>query len=734
MIGLLKRLFKPIGKQFGKFRAWTKRHNITPFNRGASKTHTGVRIALGSAFVLAMAVAAAAGEAPVWLRFLEHYGYDARLRLFAERTVHPRVVIIDIDEKSLREQGRFPWSRDRLELLMDKAFDHYGVAVMGIDFVFSEPDTSSGWNVLESLAADELKGQQGFTAKVATLKPTLDYDARFARAIQDRPVVLGFAWSETKERVGALPPPLFSLPEETAAQFEPIGLTVGYTANLPILQKAAPSGGHFAPVIDADGSIRRVPLIMRKDDEFHQSLALGVARVATGNFPIFPSTPVQHGSPAHLYFPSIGFLGKPIELDYKMSVHVPYRGPQGSIEYLSATDVMNMRLPKNALADKVVFLGTSAAGLRDLRLTPMGVDYPGVEVHANLAAGLLDGTIKAQLPNRVEANAAVMVILGLGLAILIPLLTPGSATALLLLVSGGFIGYVFHAWVNQNLILDMVAAVVTMIGVFLINAGYGFFTDWRTKRQMSVKLAAVKQEMEIGKRMQMSFLPSGVPDTEGRVNLASLMVPAKEVGGDFYDYFVAEPGKLSMVIADVSGKGVSAALFMAISRTLLRRIKKQVSDPADLICELNDQLATDNENMMFVTTFYGELNYQTGVFTYVNAGHNPPVLIKPDGTVEYFPLTKTMALAAMEGLPYNAETIQLAPGSTILYYTDGVTEAQNARGDLYGEDRLLATVRKLRVDVEMTEYTKAVLADVRLFERGAPQADDITCLAVRWVG
>jgi CHASE2 domain-containing sensor protein len=730
----MKAQVKWIKKRFGALQAWAKRHHISPFNRGASKAHTGVRIGAGVAFVLAMAIAAAAGEAPVWLRFMEYYSYDARLRLFAEKTVHPRVVIIDIDEKSLREQGRFPWSRDRLELLMDKAFDHYGIAVMGVDFVFSEPDASSGWNVLEQLSTGELKGQPGFAQQVEKLKPSLDYDARFARSLEGRPVVLGFAWSETKDRVGALPPPLFSLPEDTAAQFEPLGRPVGFTANLPLLQKAAASGGHLAPDIDADGSIRRVPLIMRKDDEFHQSLALGVARMATGNFPIFPSTPVQHGSPPHMYFPSIGFLGKPIELDYKMAVHVPYRGPQGSIQYISATDVMNTRLDKSVLANKVAFLGTSAAGLRDLRLTPMGVDYPGVEVHANLTAGLLDGTIKAQLPNRVEANAAVMVILGLALAILIPLLTPSAATALMLTVSSGFIVYVFYAWLNQNLILDMVATVVTMLGVFLFNAGYGFFTEWRTKRQMSVKLAAVKQEMEIGKRMQMSFLPTSVPDTEGRVKLASMMVPAKEVGGDFYDYFIPEPGKLSMVIADVSGKGVSAALFMAISRTLLRRIKKQFSDPAEMICELNDQLATDNENMMFVTTFYGELNYTTGVFTYVNAGHNPPVLIKADGTVEYFPLTKTMALAAMEGLPYMAEELQLTPGSTIIYYTDGVTEAQNAAGDLYGEDRLLKVMRALPIDVEMSQYTKAVLEDVRVFEKGAPQADDITCLAVRWMG
>jgi phosphoserine phosphatase RsbU/P len=247
------------------------------------------------------------------------------------------------------------------------------------------------------------------------------------------------------------------------------------------------------------------------------------------------------------------------------------------------------------------------------------------------------------------------------------------------------------------------------------------------------KLAGLQQELEIARRMQLSILPLTAPNLPN-VEVASLMIPAKEVGGDFYDYFMLDEAHLAVIVADVSGKGVPAAFFMAISRTLMRGIARYEKRPAAMISELNDQLAADNEQTMFVTAFYGVLELATGRFVFVNCGHNPPALLDGRGGSTYFPKTRSMALAVMDGLDFIEETVTLQPGETLVLFTDGVTEAQDAQGTLYGEARLHAALIRLDRNVMTRVIPSEILHDIRAFERGAAQADDITCVALRYTG
>lgn len=249
------------------------------------------------------------------------------------------------------------------------------------------------------------------------------------------------------------------------------------------------------------------------------------------------------------------------------------------------------------------------------------------------------------------------------------------------------------------------------------------------------RLAGLEQELQIAAQVQLSILPRQQPQ-DARVQLHCHITPAREVGGDFYDYFFIDDTHLGFVIADVSGKGVPAALFMTITRTLLKATAQFIAEPTQCLGQLNDLLAAENEQMMFVTLFYGVLQLESGQLRYVNAGHNPPYLLRADGGVSVLPRTGGMAVAVSEGFPYRAGSVELGAGDQLFLYTDGVTEAFDPDGQEYGDQRLERTLRTLMAEPghAPAQIAAGVLADVHAFERGAPQADDITCVALRYTG
>ena len=243
---------------------------------------------------------------------------------------------------------------------------------------------------------------------------------------------------------------------------------------------------------------------------------------------------------------------------------------------------------------------------------------------------------------------------------------------------------------------------------------------------------ALQQELDIARKIQRSILPDSVaPRPEFAI--CGRMITAKEVGGDFYDFFYVAPNRLAVAIADVSGKGVPAAFFMAIARTMLKAIALLTDRPGDCVRKLNDLLSADDNQGMFVTLVYGVLDLDSGRFTYVNAGHNAPVLIGADGTVAPLDYTQGMALAVLDGQAYAEREITLAPGDSLFLYTDGITEAMNTDGALFTEDRLIDCLRE-QGDTPVDEVADHVIAAVKQFEDEADQADDISCVVLRLRG
>ena len=243
-----------------------------------------------------------------------------------------------------------------------------------------------------------------------------------------------------------------------------------------------------------------------------------------------------------------------------------------------------------------------------------------------------------------------------------------------------------------------------------------------------------EKEMAMATAIQTNVLPSTFPpypNLVDRIDIYALMLTAKEVGGDFYDFFFVSRDKLALVVADVSGKGVPAALFMMRAKATLQGLLKSGCGIAEAVGAANDRLADSNEANMFVTAWIGVVDLATGKMEYVNAGHNPPLVKRAAGTVEYLVGKCGPPLAAMSGVSYRQKELVLSSGEGILLYTDGVTEAVNPLMELYGEERLLRTTQGLLGDSESSAVLKGIERSVRVFANGAEQADDITMLAFK---
>ena len=464
------------------------------------------RIAIGI-----LVVAAFVGHAAEWYRLpllhhLEALTYDARLTLTMPGTMDERIVIVDIDEKSLRPredggEGRWPWPRNRLALMMDNLFDKYGAWIVGFDVVFAEPDESSGLNVLRELARGPLKDDASFRSALTQIEPQLSYDRLFADRIRQRPVVLGYYFSPERGAAvsGALPRPV--LPAGTfAGKNIPFFSAQGYGGNLPELIKAAGAAGHFNPYTDPDGVSRRVPMLVEYKGAYYEPLALSMVRVVLGM-----TAAAKGGSTATITLPQVvpgypaeaiwsrGYQGLEwlqvgplrIPVDDQVTALVPYRGRQGSFKYLPAVDVIQGKVDPADLKGKIVLVGTTAPGLFDLRSTPVASVYPGVEIHANLIGGMLDQRIKQKPPYVLGAEILLLLLTGLAMTFALPLLTPDRqalAWAAVLLGAVASNVAVFH---YGDLVLPLASGLVMATLLFILSMAYGFFVEARGKRQIT---------------------------------------------------------------------------------------------------------------------------------------------------------------------------------------------------------------------------------------------------------
>jgi len=452
-----------------------------------------VRIAIGLAITFFFIGHAARFYQVPFITQLDNIIYDARLQVTMPRGVDPRIIVLDIDEKSLGEIGRWPWSRNVMADLVNKLFDKYGIAVLGFDVVWAERDTSSGIDTLDALAQKDLKQTAGFQELYQRLRPALDNDGLFGQSIKGRPVVLGYYFNaeENAVRANAIPDPV--LPKGTFAGRN-IGFFPwqGYTGNLPIYQRNAAGAGHFNPKVDDDGVSRRVPMLLEFEGAYYEPLSLAMVRTYLGLLSNGATPKVEPGYPperflqkgyAGLEWIKVGPLSIPV--DDTASALIPYRGKRSSFPYLSLADVIKDRVKPEQLKGKIALVGASAPGLLDLRSTPVESVYPGVEIHANLIAGMLDGKVKQKPPYMLGAEVVLLIFGGVVLTFLIPLLAPLWASAAAVTGMVLITLFDFWLWSSGGLVLPLAASLLMTATLYTVNMAYGYFVEARSKRHIT---------------------------------------------------------------------------------------------------------------------------------------------------------------------------------------------------------------------------------------------------------
>lgn len=258
--------------------------------------------------------------------------------------------------------------------------------------------------------------------------------------------------------------------------------------------------------------------------------------------------------------------------------------------------------------------------------------------------------------------------------------------------------------------------------IFLQNSISDYIGQLKTTKSDNERM---ESELNVARTIQMGMLSTNFPP-----QLHAMLKPAKEVGGDLYD-FIRKGDVLHFAVGDVSGKGVPASLVMSITRAMLHFVATLDLSLNESVSRINNSVVDSNSNDMFVTLFIGRINLKTLQMDYCNAGHNPPILILPDGKPQFLPVKSNLAAGFLEQFPYEDEHIDLVPGTRLVAYTDGVTEAENSRLELYGEDRLLEDIAQLKADMDEKAVVEHIYRSVKSFTGNHPQSDDITIMSIK---
>ncbi|UCE30895.1 MAG: CHASE2 domain-containing protein, partial [Burkholderiales bacterium] len=407
---------------------------------------------------------------------LDRMLYDARLKLHRVQA-QPRVVIVDIDEKSLAAQGRWPWSRQSIARLTEQLAGRGDAAVIGFDIVFAEPEGVDRLALIDRMAADPAFSQvRGELQKMAS---ELDHDRQLATVLEQRPVVLSYYFTSDRggRTAGSLPAPVLAIDDLARLGYRVTSWN-GYGANLGAFQAAARRAGFFNPRLDSDGVVRELPVLAAYGDAVYESFALAVLRTYLGDavLALDDAGVSVRGSRGAVALPLTG----------DSTALVPFAGAGGPaggrFRYLSATDVIEGRFDPKVVRDAIGLVGTSAPGLTDLRATPVSEVYPGVEIHASLIAGALEGVLKTRPAGDSMLSAALLALLGMFLAFAMPAMAmPGIAFV------GGIAALTLTGWAsiaysNLGWILSLAPGLTLVGGLAVLNFAAGYFVEGRAKR------------------------------------------------------------------------------------------------------------------------------------------------------------------------------------------------------------------------------------------------------------
>jgi CHASE2 domain-containing sensor protein len=484
----------------------------------------------------------------------------------------------------------------------------------------------------------------------------------------------------------------------------------GYIARpLDYLAKEARGTGYINIVPDPDGKFRKAPLFIKYEGALYPHISLALACDYLGL--------------------RMGDLKPP--LDEKMNLQVNFSGKWGySYRHYSFADVAQSYLAKFSgdrpilnladFKDKICIVGLTASGAGDVHPTPFEPICPGMAVHAEIINSILNNNFIRRASRWM--NLSLLVIMGLLISVFTLKTKPTRALFALASILVVFVAAAFLLFNYLGLWIDVACPVLVGILLYLALNIYRYVVEWK-------KRLVVENELGIAKKIQESFLPKSAPVVEG-AEIAVSMFTARQVGGDLYDFVEFPDSRFGIMIGDVSGKGVPAALFMAMTTGAFKTFAKTAGlSVRDCLARLNEKIVAESSSNLFVTVFYGIFDMKEKSFVYSNGGHLPVAHTGADGSVKFLDVDEGAPLGLMEG-PYGEGRVSFKTGDSFVFYTDGITEAMNPKKEMYGSQRLEKVILKSRT-LPAGEILKAIEKDVRKFEPAAKQHDDMTLIIVK---
>jgi len=629
---------------------------------------------------------------------LRDQAFDAYQRLMPRTRESAPALIVAIDEASLDAHGQWPWPRTLTARLVE-SIARAEPAAIGFDLLFPEPDRSAP-----------------------------EGDRAFAEALKRVPSVLAIAGLPQPDRRFRDPPG--APPVRLAGERElPLARYPGHLQSIEMLDRAAGGRGLISAQDARDAVVRQAPLVARVGELIVPSLSVEMVRVAAG----LPFLAIDDRGGEDVDLVLADDLRIPMQSDGRLHVHFGGSDPD---RFVSASEVLAGKVEAERVRGKLVLVGVTGLGLLDYKTTPLGELIPGVEVHAQVLEQIFDGRFLRRPTGAAAIEAAALLVAGAALVAIVPAATAWISAALLgalllLFGAGGILAF------RSGLLLDAATPSIGLLLVFGTLLGFTFAQADRQRRRLREAQARLAGELEAARRIQVGLLPDprALFAGERRFSLEASLAPARTVGGDFYDCFLVDEHRLFFVVADVSGKGLPASLFMALSKSLLKSIalRAREPEPGEILTAANAEIGRDNPESLFVTAFAALLDLRTGVLAFSSAGHEPALGRRTDGTLEVLDHAGGPPLCVIEGFEYPTARRQLAPGELVCLVTDGVTEAMNPRGELYGAARMRELLARAS-DGAPEALVRALVEDIAAFAAGAEPADDVTLLSVRWNG
>ena len=654
---------------------------------------------------------------PAAVRALRYGVFDGYQRLVPlERTSAPAVVVA-IDELALSRIGQWPWPRTRVASLVD-AIARLEPAAIGFDIFFPEPDRFSPANL-----ATQLEGLSGPARRELAARPS--NDEALAQAMRRTRVVLGIAGAEDPDPRFTRPPRVPPVVLAAASRME-LERFRGYVGDIATIDDAAVSHGLITSGQEGE-VVREFPMIARVAGSVVPSLGVETLRAALdAGLRVRPTG----GGLARLEF---GEVSARMHDDGTAWLRM---GRHDEARFVSAAEVLEGRIDPELLHNKVVFVGVTGLGMVDYKTSPMGERVPGVEVHAQVVENLFNGVSLVRPAFALWLEALVLIA---GAAIVIawvPRLSALTGVNLLLGLVALMGAAGFALFRIGSMLFDPAWPALGTTAVFLTMIVGTLSIAERQRRALREQAARMAGEVDAARRIQMGLLPDPrlAQAGDARFEIAAVLEPARTVGGDFYDCFRLEDGRLFFVVADVSGKGLPAALFMASAKSHIQSAALTGGEVGTMLTDAQQRMMRENPEQLFVTVFAAVLDPASGVLEYANAGHEPPFVRQPDGAPERLAPPQGPPLCVVEEFAYATARRSLVPGEWLCVVTDGATEAMNPAREFFGADRLRASLGWAAGDEDAGALLARLHGDVAGFTAGAEPADDLTLLVVRWQG